>query len=63
MVPDGKKIVFARGPEAAAQLWLMNADGTDQTQLVIRPVSPDGNAGANGGPSWGQLWIGGGGPK
>lgn len=61
--PDGKKIVFARGLAAAAQLWLMNADGTDQTQLVIPPVSLDGNAGANGGPSWGQLWIGGGGPK
>jgi len=61
--PDGGKIVFAREAAAAAQLWLMNANGTEQTQLVIPPVSPAGSPGANGGASWGQLWVGGGGAK
>ena len=54
--PDGKKIVVARGAAAAAQLWLIDADGTSEAQLVIPPVSPSVNPGANGGPSWGRLW-------
>ncbi len=61
--PNGEKIVFAREGAIAAQLWLMNANGSDQTQLVIPPVPPGANAGANGGPSWGQLRVGGGGAK
>ena len=28
--PDGKKIVVARGAAAAAQLWLIDADGTER---------------------------------
>ena len=58
--PDGTKILFQRGPANVAQLWLMNADGTDQTQLT--PNSPS-TQGANASASWGQLWVGGGGPQ
>jgi Tol biopolymer transport system component len=61
--PNGEKIVFARGTAPAAQLWLMNPNGTDQTHLVISPVFPSANPGANGGPSWGRRWVGGGGTK
>jgi len=58
--PDGEKIVFANGPTAQAQLWLMKAnDGTDQIQLVIPPVLPGTTPGANLFASWGQLWVGG----
>jgi Tol biopolymer transport system component len=62
--PDGKKIVFSRlvpDPDPTKpgrqQVFTMNADGTDQTQLTLF------DEGVNGGPSWGALWIGGGGPK
>jgi dipeptidyl aminopeptidase/acylaminoacyl peptidase len=59
--PDDEKIVFANGPTGRAQLWLMKAnDGTGQTQLVIPPVLPGTNPGANLLASWGQLWVGGG---
>jgi TolB protein len=64
--PDGEKIVFGKGPTAQSQLWLMKADDpTDQTQLVIPPlpVPPGPNPPANWIPSWGQLWVGGGGPQ
>ncbi|MBA2356497.1 MAG: PD40 domain-containing protein [Acidobacteria bacterium] len=33
--PDGERIVFHRTPEN--QLWVMNADGSDQTQLTVPP--------------------------
>jgi TolB protein len=59
--PDGTKILFQRGATmvpSVAQLWLMNADGTDQTQLT-----PHSTSGANTFASWGQLWVGGGGPQ
>ena len=62
--PDGEKIVFGSGPTPQSQLWLMNADdGADKTQLVIPPVLPDTSPGANWVPSWGQLWVGDGGPQ
>jgi Tol biopolymer transport system component len=62
--PDGTKIVSARGPVTQAQIWLMKADEpADQTQLVIPPlpIPPGPNPPANWAPSWGQLWVGGGG--
>jgi WD40-like Beta Propeller Repeat len=63
--PDGTKILFQRGQlacmmpnsPACAQLWLMSAeDGTGETQLTS-------SLGVNGVGSWGQLWVGGGGPQ
>ena len=61
--PDGEKIVFSRGAALAAQLWLMKANGADQTQLAIPPVPPGTNPGANLLAGWGQLWVGGRGQK
>jgi TolB protein len=47
--PDGTKIVFDRAVGASAQLWVMNADGSNQTQLTTLTgfnawprYSPDG---------------------
>ena len=34
---DGTKIVFQRLVPGGQQLWIMNADGTDQTQLTPPP--------------------------
>lgn len=57
--PDGQKIVFARGATDRAQLWLMNADGTDQTLLEIPAVPSNDSLTVNLFASWGQLWVGG----
>src|SRR5262249_16297741 len=58
--PDGRWLAFGSGPARQAQIWLMRADdGTDQTQIVIDPVVLGTSPGGNGGPSWGQLWVGG----
>jgi TolB protein len=35
--PDGQQIVFQRPVAGRLQLWLMNADGTDQAQLTDTP--------------------------
>jgi len=35
--PDGQQIVFHRPVAGRFQLWLMNADGTGQTQLTNTP--------------------------
>ena len=32
--PDGKKLLFSRQLGAGQQLWVMNADGTEQTQVT-----------------------------
>ncbi len=47
--PDGKRIAFTLGRDESSNIWVMNADGTDETQLtddslrVFRPSwSPDG---------------------
>jgi hypothetical protein len=47
--PDGERIVFASHRDGRNHLWVMNADGTGQTQLTSGPaadgepaVSPDG---------------------
>jgi TolB protein len=47
--PDGQKIVFARTP-APQQMWMMNADGTGQTQLTFPP-------GWNLFANWGVLRV------
>ena len=57
--PDGQRLVFANGPTMQAQLWIMRADGTDKTQIVIPPIVPGASPGANVDPGWGQLWVGG----
>jgi len=59
--PDGEtvqKILFTRGATNVAQLWLMNADGNDQTLLEI-PALPPNTGVVNLFASWGQLWVGG----
>ena len=39
--PDGTKIVFQSSRTGIAQVWMMNPDGSDQTQLTFDPVSKD----------------------
>jgi TolB protein len=60
--PDGSKILFHRNkpiPMGGPQLWVMNADGTDQTQLTCSPqetcAAPIG--GFNLLAHWGQLRV------
>ena len=49
--PDGQQILFHRGGVAGGQqLFTMNADGTQQTQLTFPP-------GANTLANWGQLMV------
>ncbi len=57
--PDGERIVFSNGPTGQSQLWLIKADGTEKTQLVIPPILPGISPGGNITASWGQLWVGG----
>ena len=45
---DGSRIVFQRLVPGGQQLWIMNADGTQQTQLTLSP-------GMNLFPQWGRL--------
>jgi Tol biopolymer transport system component len=39
--PDGRKIVFESDRTGVMQVWLMNADGTGQTQLTFDAVPKD----------------------
>jgi dipeptidyl aminopeptidase/acylaminoacyl peptidase len=43
--PDGQRIAFARGAFAdgsvGGDIWVMNADGTDQTRLTAKPGARD----------------------
>jgi TolB protein len=51
--PDGSKILYHRNKPATAggpQLWVMNADGTDQTQVTFPP-------GVNLFAHWGELSV------
>ena len=60
--PDGEKIqkiLFARGAADVAQLWMMNADGSHQAPAFPPNSDPVVNLFA----SWGQLWVGGRGPR
>jgi len=42
--PDGSRIIFARHGDFPAQLWVMNADGTNLIQLTNPPTpNPDGD--------------------
>lgn len=47
--PDGTKIVYSSTQSGKTQIWVMNADGTNQTQLTFPgyPAAPDANA-----PAW-----------
>lgn len=45
--PDGSKIVFERGGTEGTQIWVMNKDGKNTTQLT--------DAGTNWSPSWQPL--------
>lgn len=47
--PDGSKIVYASTQSGHSEIWVMNADGSDQTQLTFPddPNAPDANA-----PAW-----------
>jgi TolB protein len=48
--PDGQKIVFARDVGGGQELFLMNADGTNQMQLTD-------TVGTNVFPNWGELRV------
>jgi hypothetical protein len=64
--PDGEKIqriLFSRGAADVAQLWHMNADGTDQTRQEIPAVPSNTGLVVNLFASWGQLWVGGRSPR
>src|SRR5215472_3775100 len=39
--PDGQKIVFTSNRTGTSQVWVMNADGSNQTQLTFDPQSKD----------------------
>jgi Tol biopolymer transport system component len=67
--PDGRKIVFTSNRTGTSQVWVMNADGTDQTQLTfdsqpkdqVPDWSPDGSkiaylADAHGVADMGNSW-------
>jgi Tol biopolymer transport system component len=45
--PDGKKIGFTANPEGKYEIFVMNADGTDMTQLTTRVRNPIGHTGHN----------------
>jgi Tol biopolymer transport system component len=65
--PDGKRIAFISDRTGVEQVWLMNADGTNQTQLSKSGVredqvpdwSPDGRkvAFAQGAVGSGRIWV------
>ena len=48
--PDGAKLLFARDPDSSGGIWMVNADGSDLTQVI------SGNATS---PSWAPdgLWF------
>jgi len=48
--PDGQKIAFQR-PPVGQQIWLMNADGTNQIPLTGFTL------GINLSPNWGWLRV------
>jgi Tol biopolymer transport system component len=53
--PDGQQIVFGRNVVGAQQLFIMNANGTEQTQLTSGTrTTPDG---LNILPHWGELRV------
>ena len=52
--PDGKRIAFRKEQSEETEIWVMNADGTDQRRLTagLSPAwSPDGSLIAFAGPS------------
>jgi Tol biopolymer transport system component len=59
--PDGARIVYASTRSGSSQIWVMNADGSGQTQLTngLGPGFPDANA-----PDWSRdgshivFWAG-----
>jgi Tol biopolymer transport system component len=66
--PDGTKLVFASTRTGVKQVWLMNADGSDQEQLTLDATpkdqvpdwSPEGTQiayVARTAPAGGDIWI------
>jgi len=52
--PDGKKILFQRAPPVMGQgqqIWVMNANGTGQTRVMVPPPLP----GFTMHPTWGEI--------
>ena len=60
--PDGDRIAFHRrvvevtGTRGHTQIYTMNADGTDVTQITFTPTPPTPEF--SGFPSWGTLSVG-----
>jgi Tol biopolymer transport system component len=48
--PDGQKVVFHRSVAPTQQMWMMNADGTGQTQVAFP-------RGFNNLANWGVLRV------
>jgi Tol biopolymer transport system component len=50
--PDGKKIAFATDRGGNWEIYLVNADGTNEINLTNNPASDFDNVGGGPGPSW-----------
>jgi TolB protein len=55
--PEGSKIVFTRFERDDAEIYVMNADGSNQTNLIRRPNSIESTPDWNG---QGQVMVAGG---
>jgi Tol biopolymer transport system component len=50
--PDGSKITWRQDCGFNGEIWVMNADGSEQTRLTNTPGGPEG---LDGGPDWQPL--------
>ena len=53
--PDGKKIGFTANPGGKYEIFMMNADGTDVSQLTTKLRNPIGHAGHNWHPDGSRI--------
>ncbi len=50
--PDGRRIAFMSDRPGAEQIYVMDADGSEQQQLVTPDIQPNGTANASYNPEW-----------